>query len=218
MITRIIFHECGTLAESGDTTLQRATSSAAKRFEEQVRRVEECLAQYNLPATESELYFEKEILARCVSRAKCRVEVEAKAKAILEEYVPRVVQPRLERLHQLSKQLETDETPSFILDGPKPIRVAFETLKHDKVPNLRDRAQHAFMKLCLLNWKPQPVPEYLPIVHYQTVANVRDKTMKQLTAAQKTIVCHEQGILDFSAFLITTSLLSDSSEPVGRQL
>ena len=64
--------------------------------------------------------------------------------------------------------------------------------------------------LATRNWKPKPVPEYLPILHYQTVARLRNKTLKRLSEAELIIYRHQQTIEDLEVFLVLTPLLYEA--------
>jgi hypothetical protein len=63
-----------------------------------------------------------------------------------------------------------------------------------------------------MNWKPKLVPEFLPILHHQTVARLRNKTLKRLSVAEATIFRHQQTIDDLEAFLVITPLLYDAEK------
>jgi hypothetical protein len=62
-----------------------------------------------------------------------------------------------------------------------------------------------------MNWKPEVVPEYLPLLHYQTVARLRNKVLKRLNDTELFMFKHQQSPVDLEAFLIVTALLSDKN-------
>ena len=70
-----------------------------------------------------------------------------------------------------------------------------------------DAAQDALMILATMNWKARTVPEYLPLVHQQTVANIRNATLKPLSEGEVAMFRHQQNVDDLEAFLIVTALL-----------
>jgi hypothetical protein len=60
-----------------------------------------------------------------------------------------------------------------------------------------DAAQDALMILATMNWKPKSVPEYLPILHYQTVAQIRNKTLEAIERNGGVMFRHQQTVDDF---------------------
>lgn len=137
--------------------------------------------------------------------AKCDEDVEAKAFKILDEFVPRFVEIRIKRLHSLVDKLSKAGMPCIMKNAPKSLRCAYEALQEPK--NRNDAAQDALMILATMNWRPKPVPEYLPSLHFQTVACLRNKVLRRLTDAELIIFRHGQSVDDLEAFLIVTSLL-----------
>ena len=75
-----------------------------------------------------------------------------------------------------------------------------------------DAAQDAVMILATMNWKAPSVPEYLPLMHQQTVANIRNATLKRLTDVELVMLRHQQSVDDLEAYLIVTALLGQASD------
>ena len=63
------------------------------------------------------------------------------------------------------------------------------------------------MILAVNHWKPKLIPESLPMLHYQTLARLRNKVLRRLTDSELVIFKHLQGPADLGAFLLTTPLL-----------
>jgi hypothetical protein len=70
-----------------------------------------------------------------------------------------------------------------------------------------DAAQDAIMTLATLNWKPRPVPEFLPILYYTTVSRIRNKVLRRLTETELIIYRHQHTVCDLEVFLVVTALL-----------
>ena len=127
---------------------------------------------------------------------------------ILNEFIPRFVQRRILRLHSLVNILHDNDIPDIILTAEKAINRAYLALRSNK--DKTDATQDALVIMATLNWKPKQVPEHLPLLHYQTVARVRNKVLKRLNETELFMFKHQQTHFDFEAFLITTALLRDS--------
>ena len=213
VITRNIFHEWGVFhgaSKEKVDVLQAATASAADRYLKETAIVEKVLSDYGLACTAKNSKAEREMIiafARPSENTNC---VKAKACKVLHEFIPQIVESRLQRLEKLSGKLRTGETPSFIQAAASPIYKAYCYLKSHEEDCAQDTAQHALMILATMNWRPKRVPEYLPLVHYQTVANVRNKTLTRLSKTEALIFRHQQTVVDFECFLITTALLHKS--------
>ncbi len=95
-------------------------------------------------------------------------EVQRKAETILNEFIPRFVQRRILRLHSLVNLLHENDIPDVILTAEKAINRAYLALRGDK--NKIDATQDALVIMATMNWKPKSVPEHLPLLHYQTIA------------------------------------------------
>ena len=63
------------------------------------------------------------------------------------------------------------------------------------------------MTLATMNFKPKQVPEYLPLLHYQPVARIRNKVLRRLNDAELAVMRHQQSIDDLEAFLVVPALL-----------
>ena len=215
VITRNTFHEWRNFHGADSVSIARlksATESAAKRYLEEAAVVESFLSEHGFGWTAEGRDKEREMISRFAEPASTTDEVEAKAKTILNEFVPLVIEPRLSRLRMVAPALRVEKAPSFMKEAERPIRKAYACLKKNKDSGLQDATQEALMVLATMNWKPRRVPEYLPLVHYQTVANVRNKTLMLLSKAEAIIFRHKQTIVDFEAFLIITALLHTRSK------
>jgi hypothetical protein len=195
--------------------LQGATSSACGRYMMQMSVLESNLREMGVGGpsdqAEAEMNFEMNMLSFIAEPAKCSADVETKALFILEEFIPRVVEHRLQRLYKLVAKLKREKgTPDLFMGSQKAISYAYEALQSDK--SRMDSAQDALMILATMNWKPKSVPEYLPLVHQQTVANIRNATLKRLSDAEVAMFRHQQGVDDLEAFLIVTALLQHASD------
>lgn len=210
VITRNTFHEWGAFhgaKKDAIASLRTATASAAKRYLREVALVEGLLSEYKFGLEEEDARKERSIIQFLAKPAVSTDNVKLKARRILEEFVPQVVESRLKRLHLLIEELRKQEAPDFIRRTSAPIKKAYFCLKSNEEKCRQDSAQHALMILATMNWKPRRVPEYLPLVHYQTVANVRNKTLTRLSKAEAIIFRHQQKIDDLECFLVLTALL-----------
>ena len=151
---------------------------------------------------------ERDMILYIVRPAKDGSEVQRKAETILNEFIPRFVQRRILRLHSLVNILHDNDIPDIILTAEKAINRAYLALRSNK--DKTDATQDALVIMATLNWKPKQVPEHLPLLHYQTVARVRNKVLKRLNETELFMFKHQQTHFDFEAFLITTALLRDS--------
>jgi hypothetical protein len=66
------------------------------------------------------------------------------------------------------------------------------------------------MTLATHNWKPKPVPEFLPILQYQTVARLRNKVTRRLTDSQLAFLKYQHTEDDLEIFLVVTALLYEA--------
>jgi hypothetical protein len=216
VITRNTFHEFGLFHgasndEAGDK-LRGASRSAALRYLREMDEIETFLAENGFPGSVQELQQERDMIQYMSEPATNDEDVQRKAATILDEFVPRFVNARLQRLYSLVNKLREGGIPALMQRADVAIRRAYEALRAPKCRT--DAAQDALVIMATMNWKPKPVPEYLPLLHYQTVARIRNKVLKRLSEAELFIFKHQQSHLDLEAFLIVTALLAESS--VGK--
>jgi hypothetical protein len=214
VISRNTFHEFGLFHGASSAAaaddLRGATRSAARRYLAEMAVVEAFLAECGLAGLEEELQGERNMINFLSEPAASDDEVKNKAAIILDEFVPRYVSVRLQRLYALVKQLREGEIPAVIQGADTAIKRAYEAMRATK--SMRDAAQDALVILATKNWKPKPVPEYLPSHHFQTVARIRNKVLKRLSEAELFIYKHQQTHFDLEAFLIVTALLYEAAE------
>ena len=116
----------------------------------------------------------------------------------------------MKRLHALVEKLREGDIPTVVQNANAALYHAYCTFR--TISCRSDAAQDALMILATNNWKPEPVPEYLPILYYQTIARIRNKVLKRLTEAELFIFRHQQTEIDLEAFLVTTPLLLDAQK------
>lgn len=213
VITRNTFHEFGLFhgASNDDIAdkLRVATKSAAHRYLREMDAIENFLAEHGLAGSAQVLKDEKDMIRYMSEPAANDENVQCKAATILDEFVPRFVHTRLQRLHSLVNKLQEGGIPAVVQRAETAIRRAYEALRAPKCRT--DAAQDALVIMATMNWKPKAVPEYLPLLHYQTVARIRNKVLKRLNEAELFIFKHQQSPVDLEAFLLVTALLTDSS-------
>jgi uncharacterized protein (UPF0147 family) len=214
VICRNTFHEFGCFHGASREEINKvreATGSACGRYMMEMMVLEEFLRENGFGAREGEVELEIDLFSFIANPSGTDHDVETKAVRILEQIIPRFVEPRLERLYKLIAKLRQDEEiPVVVACSQRAIRRAYEALQ---APNKcrTDAAQDALMILATMNWKPKPVPEYLPLLHYQTVTNVRNKTLKRLNERGLAMFRHQQTVDDLEAFLLVTALLYQAS-------
>ena len=212
VLTRNTFHELGIFhgytAEAAEK-LRSANESASQRYLREMAIVEKFLTENGVPGPVETLQEERDMIAFIAKPAESDEDVQNKAQTILDEFVPRFVSTRLERLHALVEKLRLGPIPPVIQRADTALRRAYEALRAPKCRT--DAVQDALMIMATMTWKPKPVPEYLPLLHYQTVARIRSKVLICLNDAELFIFKHQQTHLDFEAFLIVTSLLHEAS-------
>lgn len=211
VLTRNTFHEFGIFhgySVERAATLRAATRSASQRYLQEMEIVEAFLSENEIPCDSNYLELERTMINRIAKPAASDSEVQSKAKSILDDFVPNFVTARLGRLYRLVEKLRSGPTPPVIQKADPAIRRAYESLQVCK--NRSDCVQDALMIMATMNWKPKPVPEYLPIVHYQTIARIRSKVLICLNDTELFIYKHRQTHHDFEAFLLLTSLLNSS--------
>jgi len=212
VITRNTFHELGIFhgytAEAAEK-LRSATQSASQRYLREMEIVETFLAENGIPGSAKTLQEERDMIALMAKPAESDADVQSKAVTILDEFIPRFVTTRLDRLYTLVEQLRLGATPPVIERADTTLRRAYEALRAPKCRT--DAVQDGLMIMATMNWTPKRVPEYLPLIHYQTVARIRSKVLICLSDAELFIFKHQQTHLDFEAFLIVTALLHEAA-------
>jgi class 3 adenylate cyclase len=234
VICRNTFHEYGVfhgMSEEAAHKLRKSTQSASQRYTKEVSIVEQYLEENGFGASPDDLKEEQSMLDFFAKPAANENDVVTKAEWILEEYVTRIVEHRLERLRSLVAKLRKGDLPAIFEDAPKAIRYAYTALqfalqgtlcpigcpKANSTPVVykgsmiakveSDAAQDAIMTLATLNWKPRPVPEHLPILYYTSVARIRNKVLRRLTESELIIMRHQHTVCDLEVFLVVTALL-----------
>ena len=214
VIFRNTFHEfgicSGAYSPDATKTLYDASQSASRRYLHQVDAIEQYLTNNGILESPDELKEEREMILHIVHPAKDGSEVQSKAEMILNVFIPRFVQRRISRLHSLVNILHAKDIPDEIMRADEAIHRAYVALRADK--DTTDATQDALVIMATLNWKPKQVPEFLPLLHYQTVARIRNKVLKRLNATEMFMFKHQQNHLDLEAFLIVTALLNNISE------
>lgn len=206
-----VFH--GAYAERAESQmLQNATGSACGRYMMQMSVVEDLLSEHGFGISQGQIESEMEIISGLARPAESADSVNTKAFLILEEIVPNAIERRLQRLYKLvNKFKQSGEIPS-VFDSCRSdtLRRAYIALQAKK--SRMDAAQDALMILATTNWKAPSIPEYLPLMYQQTVANVRNATLKRLSAVEVVLYRHQQNVDDLEAFLIVTPLLHQAME------
>lgn len=214
VICRNTFFEYGIFSKGNKqdvAKLREATNSAGGRYMMEMSVVENHLQEMGVSAPWNEIEAEMEMVSFLVNPSETVECVETKAVLILEEVIPRFVEQRLRRLYKLVRKLkETKECPKVFVGSQRALQLAYEALQSDK--SRMDAAQDALMILATMNWKPKPIPEYLPLIHQHTVANIRNATLKRLSDVESAMFRHQQNVDDLEAFLILTPLLQHASE------
>jgi hypothetical protein len=212
VITRNIVQEYGTFRGATQEAIQKlrsSSTSASTRYMKELSVLEEYLTDNELNISSKELEEERLMIEFVVRPAERDTGVVTKATMFLEEYVPRFLDGRLRRLKLLIVKLrEEGDVPSVIENAPKAIRLAYEAMQ---APGCRrDSVQVALMILATHNWKPKPVPEFLPILRYQTVARLRNKVTRRLTDSQLAFLKYQHTEDDLEIFLVVTALLYEA--------
>jgi hypothetical protein len=212
VITRNIFQEYGTFRGATEEAIQKlrsSSTSASTRYMKELSVLEEYLTDNGLNISSKELEEERMMIEFILRPAERDAGVVAKATMFLEEYVPRFLDGRLRRLKLLIVKLrEEGEVPSVIQNAPKAIRLAYKAMQ---APGCRsDVVQVALMMLATLNWKPKPVPEFLPIIMHQTVARLSSKVTRRLTDSQLAFLKYQHTEDDLETFLVVTALLDEA--------
>lgn len=215
VICRNIVQEMGKFNGMSANTCRQVNAdveSASMRYMTQVNILEDFLEQEGLGYQHGRLLeSEFEMLSFFCSPASSAEEVEAKAKMVLDKMVPINLGLRRERLRELVQKFRENRTiPPPLLNAPIALQHAYEALQMTK--NRDDATQDALMLLATSNWRPQPTPEFLPVVHHtrQSIPNLRDRTLKEVAHKE-----NQQSVDDLEAFLIVTALLY---EPDGNEM
>lgn len=135
----------------------------------------------------------------------------AKARQVLNSYIPYFVESRLKKLRDLVDEFRQQTgVPEVVQSSPTALRRAYEALQSSQCKN--DAAQEALLIMASMNWKPRDIPEYLPSRHYQTVARLRNAVLRRLDESELAVLIHQQSVCDLEAFLIVTPLLYSAPE------
>lgn len=220
VVCRNTFHEFGIFhgASSPEQAarLRDATGSACGRYMMQMTVLENYMAEMGVGAPWDEIEAEMEMLSFLANPAQDVAGVETKSVLILEEIVPRFVEHRLQRLYKLSGAVRDNYCRGQAIElftkcsQSRILGYSYAALQAKK--SRMDAAQDAIMVLAVSNWKPKPIPEYLPETHQQTVANIRNAVLKRLSDVEVSMFRHQQNVDDLEAFLIVTPLLQQAME------
>lgn len=213
VICRNTFHEygimSGTYSGAQAASIQSDTTSACSRYMMQALELENYLTEWGLGEDGSDVQLEMELISELTRPAGSSECVEEKASKILGDLFPNIIRRRLDRLSQLVALIRTTEgLPSF-LESPenRTLRRAYEALQVKK--SRMDAAQDALMILASSNWKAPSIPEYLPLVRQQTIANIRYATLRRRDETEEIVA--QLGVDDLETFLIVTPLLQMAS-------
>ena len=118
VITRNIFHEFGVFhgaySEENANLLRDASKSASRRYLQQMDVIEAYLAKNGINVCDHDLCEERKAILQIVKPAVNSEEVQLKAANILDNFVPRFVTSRLQRLHNLVDKLRIDKIPDVL--------------------------------------------------------------------------------------------------------
>jgi len=220
VICRNTFHEFGIFhgASSPEqaSRLREATGSACGRYMMQMTVLENYMTELGVGAPWDEIEAELEMVSFLANPAQDVASVETKSVLILEEIIPRFIEHRLQRLYKLTgnvrEQFKRDNEIDLFTSCSKNrvLGRAYAALQAEK--SRMDAAQDAIMILAVSNWKPMPIPEYLPETHQQSVANIRNAVLKRLSDVEVSMFRHQQSVDDLEAFLVVTPLLQQAME------
>lgn len=216
VVQRALFHSHGEYhgyAKETTQVLKNDMKTACARYLGEMGAMEDLLNTNGIKEQSSILESERETILEISSLSSSDKDVDRKARLFLDEYVPKYVARRMKRLHALVHKLRHDKTPisACFSNVDCTLARAYTILRSEKCRD--DAGQDALMILATENWKPRPVPEFLPILSYQTVARIRNKVLKRLSASELVIFKHQQSIDDLEAFLLVTPLLYDIQQP-----
>jgi hypothetical protein len=197
--------------------LRSDAQSAFDRYKLEMRELENYMKEKGCGADDAVLDAEIEFLEKILRPAESGEEVHHKVDSVLKKFTPEFTEARRRRLFTLVQNLNeeyTERPPCVILHGPKAICEAYKALRATK--DRTDGLQDALVTLASSNWVPKKLPEYLPVMAYQTVANVRDLVLRRLSQDEKKLFGRQDTIDDFEAFLVTTALLYESCSDCRR--
>ena len=214
ILARNIFHEMKNfhgVKPSVKGRLLRSYGTAAARYCKEAQVIEKFLGEYNLAADSADLEQEFELVMDISHPAPSPEEVQRKGARMLEEFIPKYIERRRNRLLQMYQKVkENDSTPWPLKDADPTLRKSFAALQAGHCS--MDAADDALMVLAVNHWKPKRVTELLPLIHHQTVARLRNKVLLRLSDGELALLRHQQGPEDLGAFLITTALLHKAGE------
>lgn len=214
VICRNIFHEFGIFHGAKDQDsdrLLRATATATERYLKEMEVVDQFLAQHGLATPVAHQEGERACIQYISSPAESDRGVVAKARQVLNSYIPFFVESRLKKLRDLVDEFRQQTVvPEVVQSSPTALRRAYEALQSSQCKN--DAAQEALLIMASMNWKPRDIPEYLPSRHYQTVARLRNAVLRRLDESELAVLIHQQSVCDLEAFLIVTPLLYSAPE------
>jgi hypothetical protein len=214
VLTRNIFHEMKNFRgakEAAKSRLVRSNASACERYCKEVQAMEQLLSDYGVGIEPSVLEKEFELIMDLAHPARSPDDVQLKAVRAHNELIPDYIEPRRERLLKVIDKLMTENIcPPSVANGDPILKRAFGALQSGSCMN--DSAHDALMVLAVNHWKPKRSPEYLPLLHYQTVSRIRNKVLRRLSDAELVLYRHQQGPRDLGAFLVTTPLLYQAGE------
>lgn len=211
VICRNVYHEYGAFhgySKESAFEVRSSMTSACCRYLKEMDVLEEFLSEHGFPEPSPELQKERDMMNAIAAPASSDIDVERKASLLLEEFVPQFVESRLKRLYALVGKLHEGDIPAVVQRSEDAIRLAYEALRSSKCRS--DAAQDALMIMATRNWKPKTVPEFLPLLYYQTVARIRNRVLKRLSDPELYIFKHRQTYLDLEAFLIVTPLFYEA--------
>jgi hypothetical protein len=219
LICRNLYHSITLCNGSGDdenaAILLVSMMNARDRYLGEMSVIESFLGIYedeiDVRMRQRTLPLERDRIMEITSPPETEKDLEQKAIAFLDDYIPNFVQPRVDRLRRLISVLRCMGPPQTVLDAEPAIRKAYEILSQAPESDRSDAAQNALMLLATHNWKPRP-PKELPHIFHQTVATIRNKVLKRLTEAEEFMFKHQQDEDDLEAFLVTTPLLNEAHE------
>lgn len=167
VITRNIFHEWSNFHGATHADIakrQTDTNSAANRYLKQMALLEELLGEHGLSLSDDLRTQEIDAIKVLSTPAKVERDIVEKAKLFLDEFVPHIVENRLQRLYDMIGKLKTCPIPKFLSDGDPALLKAYSALSDRMCIDLgcrQDAAQHALMILASRNWQPRPVSRRL---------------------------------------------------------
>lgn len=186
--------------------------SGCTRYLLEVEIVESFLSLHGFPAQIEMLENERSVINDIKFPASCIKDVNVKGSLLYDKFIPTHVVDRLDRIRMLVAKLR-ETVPQYGAEiQDKTLRLAYQAMSSPGNKLNCDCAQDALMILATRNWKARSTPEKLPLYYLQTLARIRNKVMKQLSAAELLFWKHQQSSIDLEAFLVITSLLYEASD------